>query len=193
MIEVKRASDFEKPEVMTQKAHDLFYDVYYKLPQKPVAILPRKREYFKPDQTLIAVDSDEVLGVTILEPGPDFNNNMLMFQSNAGDVLKCEFPDLELENIFMISSMAIRPEARGRGVGTALYKKAKELSKLKCIGVLYKNNLPGRHLAEKSGFTEIFVPTFEHKYSFIDNKHILNDNGEHVLKWNLFTSISQAV
>lgn len=173
---------------MTQAAHDLFYDVYYNLPQKPVAILPRKREYFIPEQTLIAVDED-ILGVTILEPGSDFNNNVLMFKSNASDVLKKEFPGLDSKDLFMISSMAIKPEARGRGVGTALYEKAKELSKLNCIGILYKNNLPGRYLAEKSGFVEIKEPTFSQRYSFVDNKHVLNDNGDHVLHWNLFTSL----
>ena len=186
MFEVKTASEFDNAEQMTQAAFTLFQEVYHLLPDDPVSIWPRKREHFKPEQTLIAFHQD-ILGVTVLEPGPDFNGNQLMFRSNAAEILKFNFPDFDIQDLFMISSMAIKPEARGQGIGTALYAKAKELSQGKCIGILYKGNTPGRHLSKKAGFQEISDPTFSHRYVFENNEHILSDDGDRILKWNLFT------
>ena len=68
--------------------------------------------------------------------------------------MSSEFPQFQNKDLFMISSIATKPNARGQGAGIALYSKAKELSNNKCIGILYESNIPGQNLAKKAGFVK---------------------------------------
>ncbi len=106
--------------------------------------------------------------------------------------MSSEFPQFQNKDLFMISSIAIKPNARGQGAGIALYIKAKELSNNKCIGILYESNIPGQNLAKKAGFVEIPENTFSQNYSYINKRHVVDKKGPFTLRWNLYTPLNMA-
>ncbi len=186
---IHQASEFDNSEVILDKAFDVYNEVVAALPTLPVKLLPRLRNSFNQENTLVAFDeNNEVVGVALTEKLENPEETIGRFGKKA--VKYCaEVYGYNDEAIYELEAIAVKPTMRKRGLGHAFYEAAKKTTNNRCIAVVTEKNVNGQKTAISGGFNKIPGSLFKAPFTIENGVAKLDiENGTHIVRANLFAS-----
>ena len=183
---ILRAVDAQDPQRMMDLGFDIYCDVLNTIPKPfPVLILPKARDQFKIEETLLAVvqgsDKEEVVGIALLEEVVDIRTSSERFGTNAADILQNHLEAYGDGPVYKIGSIAVSPKTSGLGIGTEFYKTAAIISQSRCIATITQDNLTSQKTALKAGFVEVPGSNYKAKFSVKDGFPCMDPDGQHII------------
>ena len=183
-ILIVKANERDNPDDAVTEAFRLYDAVYNSIEAFNVLIFPKTLDDFKPDETVLAYHKDELLGVAVLKPANDYEDNLALFGENAQDILDAKF-NISKTPVNRIANIAVHPKARGQGIAQKLYEYSAQVSNGNCIAAITENNIASQKAASNAGYVDIPECHYESKLSFQENKPFLDPKGLYTLKWFL--------
>lgn len=190
-IRIMRASEFhDNADEMTTRGYDIYQDVFNALPKPfPVILLPRSRDSFHAEETLLAIDTtndNQVIGIALLEKITDIADNTLRFGQAALEFVQNNFTGEPDAPIYELGAIAVCRNTRKKGIGAAFYHNAYELSQGRCIAVVTQDNIAGHKTALKADFIQIPDAVFHAPFTVEDGYAKPHKSGHHRVTAHLY-------
>lgn len=187
---IHKADEFKNSEAVLDKAFEIYNEVVDSLPTLPIKLLPRLRDSFNKENTLIALDEEgQVVGVALTEKLENPEEAIGRFGKKALKYCNKVFGTND-EPIYELEAIAVKPSERRRGLGHAFYEAAKKHTNDRCVAVVTVENNNGNKTAISGGFTKIPGALFNAPFAVEGDaaKLTTKDKATHIVKASLYSS-----
>lgn len=184
-MKIVRAADLPNPEEMIDQGYQVYQEVVATLPKPfPVIILPRLRDAFNKQETLLAIDeqTNKVVGIALVEKLHDLQDSVGRFGQAAIDYVEQNLAGDKGAPVYELGGIAVSPAARQGGLGAAFYKAAAKVSNGRCVAVVTEANVAGQKTAIKADFEQIPGAVFNAPFTVKDGRAVPDAKGEHRVK-----------
>jgi GNAT superfamily N-acetyltransferase len=182
------ANQSQDPDKMIDAGYAIYTQTLQDAPHPfPVILLPRERDVFKADETLIAVnDNNDVMGMALLEPIHDIQKDVGRFGQPAVEAVTAHLAEQSPGDLYELGGIVVSSQARGQGLGAAFYKAAARLTDNRVYAVITETNKISQNAAKNAHYSRIANAVFNAPFTVKNDFAVPDPNGAHTVVAHIY-------